>query len=133
MGAGEKAGEAVLLTLRILRGGFGGTVTLVALGGALIALDGLGGVGASNAVTGSLAGDVTSSARESTAHLRGETGRRNGCAGDGGSVLGQGEGAGGESEQSGSILHFACFGRLIRIDAMRGDTRRNEEKWDFLY
>lgn len=114
MAAREEAVDASIYALGIGNGVGGRAIALVALGGALIRLDGLGSVGTGVAQASGLAGDIACVALKGAAHGRGESSRN----GDGGSrgagdgrVLGKSESANGE-EKDGRVLHGDVGTRL---------------------
>ena len=107
--AGEKALKARCLALGISLSGSWGAIALVALGSALVGLDGLGGVGTSDTNTLGLAGHIGGVALVNAADQAGgrrvEAGSRGGGAGDGRVLLGKRKDDGGQSGDSKRVLH----------------------------
>lgn len=116
LAAREKAVDAALDAVGESGGSSWRAVALVALGGTLVGVDGLGGIGAGIAQAGGLAGHIGGRALVDALDGRGELGSSSG--GDGGSAgdgssLGGGKSANGESEDNG-VLHGDYRGRVTR-------------------
>jgi hypothetical protein len=130
----EKAVDASLDAVAELLGGFGRSITLIALGSALVGLNSLGGVGASNTEASSAAGGISrvtgGKAGLLGSELYGSSGRRG--AGNGG-ILRKSESADGEGEDNGRVLHCDCLGRVIvlRSAVMRRRTGEMEATVDY--